>query len=1036
MAMISGFMFLCLLQTAISQVASPRGPRPIPGQRDSPTILPPPPQPSSCDATIVDCPIKLYFTIDTSESIALQEEPPGSMVRSIKDFVKIFVQDLNDEIYMNQVKLSWSIGGLHFSQTQVVFSQITSKEIFINNVESINYLGKGTYTDCALQEMTRQITQHHSGTTAALFSVIITDGHVTGSPCQGMKTQADRARNQGIQIFSVAPSRRFNKEGMEELANSPPGVYFDDYIVVELEGNKPQLSNETMSRIKKALKFQAFQQCYKPSCYTVPGDHGPKGYPGPKGQKGDHGIKGLNGEKGITGDPGIEGPIGPPGTKGEKGLKGDEGDIGVTGAKGVAGTFGKNGTEGQKGRIGRIGTHGCKGDPGDKGLDGYHGEVGDPGQQGDKGGKGDAGLDGKSGPSGPKGNPGSKGDIGNPGYPGLPGDKGGPGPKGIPGPKGKPGQSGDPGIRGTPGINGQKGIKGERGPLGVRGRPGEDGPKGSKGDHGLPGQRGLSGLPGGPGGNGTIGNPGDPGTRGDSGPPGSPGDKGRDGFNYPGPRGPSGDRGDPGRKGPRGGRGDCGQKGDSGLKGLPGAPGDPSQAGEPGLRGAKGEPGPDGDPGPQGDPGLTECDVMTYIRETCGCCDCEKHCGAMDIVFVIDSSESIGLTNFTQEKNFVINTISRLGSMASDPASPNGTRVGVVQFSHNGTFEAIRLDDPKINSVSAFKTAVRNLEWIAGGTFTASALKYAYDNLIKNRKRARTKVNVIVVTDGRYDPRDSDGQLRYLCDDPNVVVNAIGVGDIFYKRQDTETLVSIACNKRNRVTEMRRYTDLLAEDFVHKIETVLCPNPVIQCPDLPCRTELYVAPCVERPVDLVFLVDGSERMGIENFRYVREFVGMVANSLGLARSKTDRMRARLAMMEFGRENENHMAFSLTHDPAAIAKGIVDLPYLDSSSSVGPAIFSAINSILERGNVRQTRRNAEVSFVFITDGNTNSSNLEEAVSAMRGKQVISTVVATGSDIDQEVVTKLAMNDRDAIFKETKFSDLVESSFFDRFIRWVC
>lgn len=53
--------------------------------------------------------------------------------------------------------------------------------------------------------------------------------------------------------------------------------------------------------------------------------------------------------------------------------------------------------------------------------------------------------------------------------------------------------------------------------------------------------------------------------------------------------------------------------------------------------------------------------------------DCEKYCGALDIIFVIDSSESIGQTNFTLEKNFVISTIKRLGTMASDPASLTGT---------------------------------------------------------------------------------------------------------------------------------------------------------------------------------------------------------------------------------------------------------------------------------------------------------------------------------------------------------------------------
>lgn len=53
--------------------------------------------------------------------------------------------------------------------------------------------------------------------------------------------------------------------------------------------------------------------------------------------------------------------------------------------------------------------------------------------------------------------------------------------------------------------------------------------------------------------------------------------------------------------------------------------------------------------------------------------DCEKHCGAVDIVFVIDSSESVGMTNFTLEQNFVINSINKLGSLASDPMSTTGT---------------------------------------------------------------------------------------------------------------------------------------------------------------------------------------------------------------------------------------------------------------------------------------------------------------------------------------------------------------------------
>ncbi|XP_078795797.1 collagen alpha-2(VI) chain isoform X2 [Oryzias latipes] len=948
----------------------------------------------------------------------------------------MFAQQLATEKYMGQIQIIWSIGGLHFSQTQVTFSDITTRENFIRNLVRIKYLGKGTYIDCALKNMTYQMTHYFAKKDAVLFTVIITDGHVTGSPCGGIKMMADKARDQGIHVFSVAASRNIDEIGMREIAGSPTELYRDDYIVMEIVDGRAKLSTKSIDRIIKVMKHQAYLQCYKPTCFEAPGSPGRGGPKGLKGAKGARGQTGPKGRKGAQGDPGIEGQIGRLGPKGEVGFKGDKGEVGVGGAKGVAGVPGKNGVHGQKGTMGRIGAPGCKGDPGNEGPEGYQGEAGETGPQGSNGEKGGPGLPGKPGPWGPDGEQGPKGEIGIPGNPGVPGNKGLKGQRGNPGIKGDLGRRGDRGPPGAKGAVGKKGEKGEQGPEGERGRPGEDGFKGSKGEQGLPGPRGQAGETGDPGKNGVVGDPGYPGPRGNPGRRGPRGDKGRPGFSYPGPRGPPGERGEPGRRGPRGSRGECGAKGEAGNKGPPGTPGEPGQLGEPGQRGPRGNPGADGSPGPTGDPGLTECDVMTYIRETCGCCDCEKHCGALDIVFILDSSESVGLTNFTLEKYFVINTINRLGSMASDPTSSTGTRVGVVQYSHNGTFEAIRLDDANINSMSTFKAAVKNLQWIAGGTFTPTALKFAYDNLIRDSKRARAQVSVIVVTDGRFDPRDDDTRLRYLCDDPKVVVNAIGVGDMFDKRHDSETLASIACNDKNRITEMKRYTDLVAENFIEKMESVLCPDPVIKCPDLPCKAEEYVAPCVGRPVDLVFLLDGSERLGMDNFQHVREFVQKVADRLAMAKSKNDQMRSRLALIEFGKENENRVAFNLTHNREVVAAGITALPYLDSSSVVGAAITYSIDHILGKGRGRKTRRGAEISFVFITDGITDTTSLDEAVSAMRREQIISTVIATGSDIDNDVLKRLAMNDQEAIFKGEKLSDMLQPSLFERFIQWVC
>lgn len=209
-------------------------------------------------AGIIDCPVKLFFTLDTSETIALQESPPGSMFKKIMEFTKIFAQRLSDVEYKGQIQISWSIGGLNFSESQHVFSPFTSKENFIRNLNGIIYEGKGTHTDCALKEMTHHMTHHFAGTKAVLFSVVITDGHVTADPCGGMKAMSERAREKGIQIFSVAASRTIDKLGMRDIAGPFPGLYDDDYIVVDIVEGKPKIKTDSIDRIIRIMVMLIF----------------------------------------------------------------------------------------------------------------------------------------------------------------------------------------------------------------------------------------------------------------------------------------------------------------------------------------------------------------------------------------------------------------------------------------------------------------------------------------------------------------------------------------------------------------------------------------------------------------------------------------------------------------------------------------------------------------------------------------------------------------------------------------------------------
>ncbi|XP_068791027.1 collagen alpha-1(XXVIII) chain isoform X1 [Struthio camelus] len=525
----------------------------------------------------------------------------------------------------------------------------------------------------------------------------------------------------------------------------------------------------------------------------LPGPPGPDGPPGEKGlpgegiqgQKGEKGSEGVAGPPGLPGQPikgdkgeqgqvGPQGPAGPPGigNPGSQGIQGPQGNPGAKGSKGfgLPGPKGQPGEPGQKGEPGLpgIGVRGFKGDIGLSGLPGEKGVQGDPGKAGKKGEKGDQGPRGPEGPPG-KGDVGQKGDPGEKGSQGLIGNTGAQGPAG---PKGEPGERGPPGVTGSS-VQGPAGPKGEpgpqgppgddglpgnsiMGPMGNQGLPGLPGPRGAKGD----GHKGEAGPPGptgppGPAGPRGVGDPGPKGDRGVKGYPGPPGPRGsgmvgpkgimgRKGL--PGPPGPPGDS-IQGSKGEKGNQGFPGPKGSIGI-GFPGPKGDYGDKGDPGNKGAKGEIGDPGPPGPKGiwgrkgEPGLSREEIIRLINEICGC---GVRCivTPLELLFVIDSSESVGPDNFNIVKTFMKAIIDKVS------ANHATTRIGIINFSHKVELVSSL---KQYTTKEHLKSAVDKMPYLGEGTFTASAIEEAV-KLFEAARPAVRKV-AVVITDGQADTRD------------------------------------------------------------------------------------------------------------------------------------------------------------------------------------------------------------------------------------------------------------------------------------------
>lgn len=115
----------------------------------------------------------------------------------------------------------------------------------------------------------------------------------------------------------------------------------------------------------------------------------------------------------------------------------------------------------------------------------------------------------------------------------------------------------------------------------------------------------------------------------------------------------------------------------------------------------------------------------------------------LELVFIIDSSESIGPENFELMKDFVNSLIDRVA------VSREATRVGVMLYSH---VDMVVVNLQQIFDRTSIKAAVRKMPYLGEGTFTGSAIRSATRMLQASRHGVR-KV-ALLLTDGQVDRRD------------------------------------------------------------------------------------------------------------------------------------------------------------------------------------------------------------------------------------------------------------------------------------------
>ncbi|XP_038644322.1 collagen alpha-3(VI) chain-like isoform X8 [Scyliorhinus canicula] len=227
---------------------------------------------------------------------------------------------------------------------------------------------------------------------------------------------------------------------------------------------------------------------------------------------------------------------------------------------------------------------------------------------------------------------------------------------------------------------------------------------------------------------------------------------------------------------------------------------------------------------------------------------------AADIVFLVDTSWSIGQENFQNVREFLFRVIKAFD------IGENRFRFGLVQYSEKPQAE-FHLNTYFTKQDILFH--IWNMSYKGGGTKTGLALEYLIKDQLTNATGSRAEEGVpqiiIVLTDGRS--QDDVIPPSAFLKSAEAIIFAIGV----QQAVDWE-LKEIASAPRERfVYHLNDFAALkgIVNDLVASVHMAAAH---------PLSDGIIKDTTAQESADLIFLIDGSVNVGSGNFQYIRDFI--------------------------------------------------------------------------------------------------------------------------------------------------------------------
>nr|CAB3232764.1 collagen alpha-6(VI) chain-like [Phallusia mammillata] len=330
---------------------------------------------------------------------------------------------------------------------------------------------------------------------------------------------------------------------------------------------------------------------------------------------------------------------------------------------------------------------------------------------------------------------------------------------------------------------------------------------------------------------------------------------------------------------------------------------------------------------------LIEMKRLGLIKSICS--ETEQTCPSTsaEIVFLIDGSNSIGYDNFQKLKLWMKNIVDAF------QIGPDYTRVGVVQFTESPHLE-IGLSDHEATQSALM--AIQEIRYKRGGTNIGRAIDFTI-NRVFSESRDNVPRILITLTDGQS--QDDVTRATQRAEEAGIHTLVFGVGD------------EAPAQLRQMVAQEDNMFHASGFDEIQRMHSKLVSLICVEAePE-----------CASQEVDIHFLVDGSESIGIENLNKVKTWMKNIVNSFDLGEYTT-----RVALTQYSSDIRAEFSFSEHATKREIAHAIDQMTLMGGPTFTG----QALDRMREEGFSEDNggRSGAPKVLIVLTDGR-SGDNIE-------------------------------------------------------------